>query len=151
MSTPTAVIEYLADDGEFVPELARMHFAEWSHLRPDETLADRTRRLGECCTRGGIPTAVIALNEGRLSGSAMLVVSDMMTRPGLGPWLAGVYVAPTMRRQGLGAQLIRRIEQEAAEQGVKTLFLYTPSTEELYVRLGGQFSSVVRIDGGLSR
>jgi GNAT superfamily N-acetyltransferase len=130
------VIEYLVDHSELVPELARMHFDEWSYLRPNETLAERAERLGNCCSRKGIPIAMVALSGGRLSGSAMLVGCDMNSRPDLGPWLAGIYVVPDLRGQGLGTLLIKRMEYEAARQGTRTLFLYTPSTEGLYMSLG---------------
>jgi GNAT superfamily N-acetyltransferase len=135
-SMAATVVEYLADHRGLIPELARMHFDEWGYLRPDETLAEREKRLGGCCNRNNIPIAMVALTEGRLSGSAMLVECDMSSRPDLGPWLAGIYVVPALRGRGLGTRLIARMEREAAGQGTRTLFLYTPATESMYASLG---------------
>ncbi len=38
-------INYLMDHPQFLPELARLHFEEWSYLSPHETLEERTQRL----------------------------------------------------------------------------------------------------------
>jgi GNAT superfamily N-acetyltransferase len=129
-------ISYLADHPRLIPELARLHFTQWAHLRPAETLEQRTRRLEACCGRGGVPSVVVALEDAALVGSAMLVANDMDTRPDLTPWLAGVYVAEDARGLGYGAALVRRIESEAAAIGVERLYLYTPDAEEFYARLG---------------
>jgi GNAT superfamily N-acetyltransferase len=52
------------------------------------------------------------------------------------PWLAGLYVAPEQRRQGVGAVLVRAIEDQARQRGHRRLFLYTRDTVEFYRRLG---------------
>ena len=83
----------MADHPELVPELARLHFTEWSYLRPDETLERRTQRLFNCCGRKAIPTVCVALDGEELCGSAMLVDRDMEALPELSPWLAGVWGA----------------------------------------------------------
>lgn len=129
-------IEYLADHPSLVPELARLHFKQWGYLRPEQTLEHRTRRLAECCGRGGVPSVVVALEDGALCGSAMLIASDMDTRPGLTPWLAGVYVVPACRGRGYGSTLVRRVESEAATLGVRDLYLWTPDAADFYAPLG---------------
>jgi len=129
-------IEYLVDHQVLVPELARLHFSEWGHLRPEETLEDRMRRLRGCCGRGGIPTVLVALAGSALCGSAMLIAHDMDTRPDLTPWLAGVYVLPAYRQRGYGSALVDRVVCEAAALGVPQLYLYTPGAGEFYARLG---------------
>jgi GNAT superfamily N-acetyltransferase len=129
-------IEYLADHPGLVPGLARLHFAQWGYLRPSEPVEDRTARLESSCGRGGIPSVVVALEGGELIGSAMLVASDMDNRPGLTPWLAGLYVVEPFRGLGHGAALVRRIESEAAAVGVDRLYLYTPDAMDFYSMLG---------------
>lgn len=129
-------IAYLADHAEHVPELARLHFAEWGCLKPGESLAGRTARLRTCCGRRAVPCAVIALEGAELSGSAMLVAHDMESHPHLGPWLAGVYVKPGHRRRGIASLLVARIEAEARSLGIQELYLYTENAESLYARLG---------------
>jgi GNAT superfamily N-acetyltransferase len=129
-------IEYLADHPEFIPVLAGWHHAEWAYLRPGDTLEARTERLRGECGHEEIPTVFVALEEGALLGSAMLLHHDMDTRMDLTPWLAGVFVAPDHRRRGIGSALVRRVVECAGRLGVKRLYLYTPSAERLYSQLG---------------
>ena len=129
-------IDYLADHPSLVPALAQLHFEQWGHLRPDEPLESRTHRLEASCGRGGVPSVVVALEKGALAGSAMLITSDMDTRPDLTPWLAGVYVLAGHRGRGIGAALVTRVEAEAAALGVARLYLYTPDAMAFYARLG---------------
>jgi GNAT superfamily N-acetyltransferase len=79
---------------------------------------------------------VVALEDGVLLGSAMLIASDMDTRLDLTPWLAGVYVVDAARGRGTGSALVRRVETEAAALGVGRLYLYTPDAMGFYARLG---------------
>ena len=129
-------IEYLADHPSLIPELALLHFRQWGYLRPAQTLEERTLRLRDACGRGGVPTVVVALEGGALCGSAMLVASDMDTRPGLAPWVAGVYVVERYRGRGYGSALVARVESEASAIGVERLHLYTPGAADFYRRLG---------------
>jgi predicted N-acetyltransferase YhbS len=129
-------IEYLADRPEFIGQLVRLHFEQWGHLHPDESLETRTLRLEACCGRGGVPSVLVALDEGALCGSAMLIASDMETRPDLTPWLAGVYVVDACRGRGIGSALVRRVMSEASAMGVRRLHLYTPDAADFYARLG---------------
>jgi GNAT superfamily N-acetyltransferase len=132
-------IEYLADHPEFIPVLAGWHHQEWAYLRPGDTLEARTERLRAECGRGEIPTVFVALEDGNLLGSAMLIEHDMDTRMELAPWLAGVFVAPDYRHRGIGSALVRRVVQCAKSLGIKRLYLYTPSAERLYSQLGWSF------------
>jgi predicted N-acetyltransferase YhbS len=50
--------------------------------------------------------------------------------------LAGLYVAPAWRRQGVGACLCQRALLEARRLGHAKLSLYTPDQEAFYARLG---------------
>jgi GNAT superfamily N-acetyltransferase len=129
-------IEYLANYPAYISELARLHFQEWTYLCPGESLDERTARLSGSCGRNAIPSVVVALGDGELLGSAMLLAHDTDSRPQLTPWLAGVFVKPQYRGKGIGSALVSRIEAEARSLGVSTLYLYTPQTESLYERLG---------------
>ncbi len=54
----------------------------------------------------------------------------------LTPWLAGLYVAPEHRREGIGSALVARVVGEARGLGLHRLYLYTPDQECFYARLG---------------
>ncbi|WLH33779.1 GNAT family N-acetyltransferase [Pseudomonas sp. FP2196] len=129
-------IEYLCDCPEFVEELAELNFKEWGYFRPGDTLEARTERMRKACGKGAIPSVVVAIEDGRLLGGALLIDSDMKTRPELTPWLAGVYVKAEERGRGVASQLVNRIVEEAKALGVQTLYLYTDAAQSLYARLG---------------
>jgi N-acetylglutamate synthase-like GNAT family acetyltransferase len=133
-------IEYLADRADFIPELARLHFQEWGYLRPEQTLEARTKSLRARCGHRCIPQVVVATIDDEVLGSAMLLTHDLDIRKDLSPWLAGVYVKSAYRKQGIATQLICRIEEEASALGVRRLYLYTPSAEAFYSRLGWQLT-----------
>ena len=128
-------VEYLADRVQLIPELARLHFEEWSYLRPGETLEGRTKRLRRSCGKG-LPTVIVGLLNNELCGSAMLVAQDLEACPRLTPWLAGVYIKPQYRNKGLAVELIARIIEEARALHFPHLYLYTPGNTRLYEHLG---------------
>lgn len=131
-------INYLMDHPQFLPELARLHFEEWGDLSPHETLEERTQRLAGLCGHCEIPTALVAMTDQELVGSALLVTHDMKTRKDLSPWLAGVYVKPAYRCRGIASNLVARVEAEAARLHISRLYLYTPSEAAFYARRGWQ-------------
>jgi N-acetylglutamate synthase-like GNAT family acetyltransferase len=129
-------LAYLADHPEFIPTLAGWHRREWAHFRPDETIETWIGKLRSVCGHNEIPTVVVAVLEGEMVGSAMLMKESMRTRMDLSPWLAGVIVAPGHRRRGIGALLVERIVREAGSLGFERIYLWTPSVEQFYVRRG---------------
>ena len=54
----------------------------------------------------------------------------------LSPWLAGVFVAPDHRGYGVGTAMVRRVIDDAMALGVRRLYLYTPTAQHFYSRLG---------------
>jgi GNAT superfamily N-acetyltransferase len=129
-------IEYLADRREFITTVARWLHEEWGHLRPNETVGDRAARVERACGHHEIPTTFVAIDGDEPVGSASLIAHDMLTRPELSPWLAGVFVPSEYRRRGVGAVLIKRVIDEARSLGVSRIYLYTPGSGTLYLRLG---------------
>jgi GNAT superfamily N-acetyltransferase len=129
-------IDFLADHPDFIPILAAWHHQEWGYLHPGDSVEKRMARLRGECGHTEIPTTVIAFTGPTLLGSAMLVAHDMDTRLELSPWLGGVFVAPDRRGEGIGTALVHRIVAEASALGVSRLYLYTPSADQFYVRLG---------------
>jgi GNAT superfamily N-acetyltransferase len=128
-------IDYLANHQHFIPTLARWTYEEWGHLRPGDSIERRIQRLQNDSGHSRIPTVFVAFEGSDLLGSAKLVVSDMETRADLSPWLAGVLVAPPYRGRGIGANLVRRVMEEARVLSVPRLYLFTPSAAQFYARL----------------
>lgn len=129
-------IDYLCNHPELIEELAELNFKEWGEFRPGDTLEARTERMRAACGKGAIPSVVVAIEDSRLLGGALLIDNDMKIRPQLTPWLAGVYVKAEQRGRGVASQLVKRIVDEAAALDVRELYLYTDAAQSLYARLG---------------
>jgi GNAT superfamily N-acetyltransferase len=140
-------IASIADHLDLVPVIAKWHFAEWGHLDPDGTLASWTEGLGHRTKREAIPTTYVALEEDELLGSVTLVEQDMLTRPDLSPWVAGVYVAAAQRHRGIGSALVGHAVRQAAQMGIERLYLYTHPARAFYQKLGWQVLEEVVYEG----
>ncbi|MCH4900668.1 MULTISPECIES: GNAT family N-acetyltransferase [unclassified Pseudomonas] len=140
-------IDYLCHHPQLIEELAELNFKEWGQYKPEDTLASRTERMRAACGKGAIPSVVVAIEDGKLLGGALLIDRDMDTRPQLTPWLAGVYVKAEQRGRGIASQLVNRIVEEAAALGVPQLYLYTDAAQSLYARLGWEVLEETEYDG----
>jgi predicted N-acetyltransferase YhbS len=129
-------IAYLDEYEADIPELARLHHAEWLSVTPDLSVLDRIAGFKERARRGAIPTGFVGLIGDRIVGMSCLVACDIESHCHLTPWLATVLVAPECRRQGIGSALSRRATEEAQALGVSTLYLFTFDKQEFYARLG---------------
>lgn len=114
--------------------------AQWLHRQfayefTDQPLEAWQREFAEGQLNGQWQT-LIALDNGRLLGSAALAASDLPQRPDLGPWLACVFVAPEARQRGLAEQLIERVGAAAKAQGVPHLYLHTHDRHPYYAKRG---------------
>jgi N-acetylglutamate synthase-like GNAT family acetyltransferase len=128
-------IEYLADNKEVIPTLARWSYDEWLYLHPERTLSDVERIMLERSNKDKIPLILIACEEGKPIGMVALKIRDLESRPNIGPWLAGLYVEKGHRNKGVGTSLVRAIEQKAAQLKEKKLYLFTPDTEKFFLML----------------
>jgi GNAT superfamily N-acetyltransferase len=126
----------LREAPQHIGQLARWHHRQWADLYPDESVSDCFNDLQRSLGASWLPSTFVALDGTRLLGSASLVVCDMHTHPELSPWVASVYVASECRGQGIGAALIRHIMEHARAAGVAALYLFTPSSEDFYRKLG---------------
>lgn len=90
-----------------------------------------------------MPRTFILLADGEAVGTASLVAHDLVERPDLTPWLAGVFVEPKARGRGLVAHLIAAVENAARQNAVSALWLFTRTAEQVYVRAGWRTVDVV--------
>lgn len=103
--------------------------------------SDRTPQqdAGELCAlvkNSDFETALVALLGNEPVGSVLLVSHELDASHDLSPWLAGLVVAETHRRLGIGRALVRALEDRARALGVETLYLYTWQARDFYARLG---------------
>jgi GNAT superfamily N-acetyltransferase len=140
-------ITYLADHKDFIPKLAEWFYQEWFKLYPGKTINDVETAIGERTNRDPIPVALIALEGAELVGTVCLKTHDMDTRLDLWPWVAGLYVAQAWRRRGIGTALVKAMEQKAKAFGIQKLYLYTPSAESFYLRMGWRTTETTEYHG----
>jgi GNAT superfamily N-acetyltransferase len=132
----TIRIELLSKFIRLIPTVAKWHWDEWGHLDPNGSLAGWTDGLASRANEDKIPLTIIALDGEIPVGSASIVSFDMDTRRDLSPWLAGVFVLPEYRSQGVGGQLVRDAMVKANALGIEKLYLYTRSAIGIYEKLG---------------
>jgi N-acetylglutamate synthase-like GNAT family acetyltransferase len=126
----------LKAEPEHLKTLAEWHHNEWAYLNPTGSLSDRIRKMSEYLNDEFIPSTLIAKERGELIGSAALIESDMDSHKELTPWLASVFVKPSHRGKGVGSLLVKHVMDVAKENGMKELYLFTPSEEHFYKQLG---------------
>ena len=128
-------IELLADHPEHVDTLARWHCDEEA-TGDARRLEFWRRQLSSESGRHAIPIAFVAIDNNLPVGGVALVEANMTSHPELSPWLAGTFVHPSRRGEGLGLALVAHAVHRARELGVRRLFLYTERAQGLYERVG---------------
>ena len=103
-------------------------------LRPEETpgLLALLERCGlpEAGVRDHLEAALVAREEGRIVGSAVLELSED------GALLRSVAVETPLRGTGLGTRLTERALSLAGERGVRRVFLLTETAGDFFPRFG---------------
>ena len=102
------VIGDLGDHISQLPALARWHYDQWGPLTGASSFDGYVALLTQAAASRTVPSVLIAMADGESLGPATLVASDLPPRPDLTPWLAQLFVAPTRRRDGVGAALVIR-------------------------------------------
>ena len=129
-------IDYLARHEHCLPLIAEWQLAEFGHLYPTDTLADRMTRLAGALQTKALPLALVALsNDGEPVGSASLQRSTL-THDDLSPWLSAMVVPSCYRGQGIASALALWAVKEARRLGFPAVYLFTPHNEALYSRPG---------------
>lgn len=132
----SASIEPLADAGD-AAAIADWIWQEWARHEPGVDRAQCEASVHAGLQGMPLPRFYVARAGDAPIGCASIVAADLPTEPGLGPWLANVYVRPAWRGRGLGTRLVETAMAYGA--GVAgTLYLYTFGTTALYERLGWQ-------------
>jgi len=146
-------VEPLSSHPEAGPMVAGWHFSEWGHTDPGGSLEAWTAGMARQAGADKVPGTLIAIADRTPVGVICLVGRDMTgyaPAAGLVPWLKGLYVIPSARRQGIGGILVRRCEAWAASLGHQALYLYTERdshAQALYESLGWRTMHAGHYDG----
>ena len=80
--------------------------------------------------------ALVAKADGEPVGTCILAESEIEPNHDVSPWLAGLFVVPEYRGKGVGAALVRAIEDQARQRELSRVYLYTTHAVGFYKRLG---------------
>jgi N-acetylglutamate synthase-like GNAT family acetyltransferase len=117
-------------------KIAEYHQEEWAHLNDEETLEERKVRMQAYLSDSFIPSMYIAKIDNEIIGTAAIVKCDLDTRPNLSPWMASIFVFPKHRKKGHSKKLVKHIMEQAKENSIDKLYLYTEDADKLYEKLG---------------
>ncbi|MBQ5948094.1 GNAT family N-acetyltransferase [Massilia sp. ST3] len=132
------IVDYLAHHRHFIPEITDLIFGQWSDLFVADGIGkDQLRATLEVrANTERLPISVVALRDGELLGTGSIKLEEPGTKPGLSPWLAGMYIKEAYRGTGVGEQIVRALEAKAHALGVETMYLSVGSAVGFYTRLG---------------
>ncbi len=125
------------DDSLEIALIADWYFSEWGI--PIQTTIDKTKKL----TEGNNEFQIVMTldNKPIATGGLYNHVGLLDKEPRLRiykNWLALVYTIPENRGKGLGALICNHIQSQAKSLGLKNIYLFTHTAENLYIRLGWQ-------------
>jgi GNAT superfamily N-acetyltransferase len=130
------IIDFIGQYTGFIPIVAKWHQDEWHHISPHLSTELRVSLYHSYTNTSSIPCCLLAIDNNIPVGSASLLESDMHSHPHLSPWLASVFVPKNYRGRGIASQLISQCLENARENNIQTLYLFTPNQMEFYLKRG---------------
>ncbi|MEW8314972.1 MAG: GNAT family N-acetyltransferase [Candidatus Thiodiazotropha endolucinida] len=118
-------IELLADHPKAIPILKTLFESEWEPYYGETGPGDAESDLIQSANRNELPIAVVAIADGNVCGTAALKQTSVTTFQEYTPWLAALVVDNAYRNQGIGEQLVIRIEQLAKDLGYPEIYVGT--------------------------
>jgi [ribosomal protein S18]-alanine N-acetyltransferase len=92
-----------------------------------------SRALMRQLTQSSSHATWIAEDDGEMTGFAIVDLDPAEGAPGA--YIQTLEVSPTRRKQGIGAELLRRIEASAIEAGARTIGLHVDTENASAIRL----------------
>lgn len=125
------------EDKEYIELIADWYLSEWNI--PVQTTIEKIKKLSAeydefqvlmTVDNQPIATAGLYRNVGLLDREPRLSIYKN--------WLALVYTKPESRGKGLGSLICKHIQDYSKYLGLKDIYLFTHTAENLYKRLGWQ-------------
>ena len=113
----------------------------------ERSLADDVAGLKNLLARDNGEAAFVAVADGEVVGTCLLVANELEPLHDVSPWLAGLIVDKRYRSSGIGGALVRAIEDSARAARIESIYLYTDEAEPFYQRLGWITTDRVVADG----
>ena len=143
----STTVEHLAGHRELLPTIQAWFESEWPGYYGPGQRGNAQSDVLAYCNRGGLPVGLVAFREGEACGFAALKSDAFPSHPHLMPWTGAGYVVPSLRRQGIGAELMLALEREARSLGYPRLYCATGTSVSLLMRCGWQVIDRVAHDG----
>ena len=137
----SVAIKPLAVVPELLPLLEGWFVSEWTDYYGPGRRGNAQQDLRAYCNIGSLPFGMVAFSQGLPCGFAALKSEPFPSHPHLFPWAGAAYVQPSLRRQGIGAALLRALEAQGAQLGHTHLYCATSAT--LLLRCGWRLLEVV--------
>jgi GNAT superfamily N-acetyltransferase len=138
---------YLADHPEALPRLQEWVEAEWPAWYGPGGPGDAAEDLRAYCGRDVLPIGIVGFEGDELVGLMALKPTSDAIHPGLGPWAAAGFVRPDARGRGVGATLLRALEDVARGLGLARIYSGTATSATLLERAGWRHLEHVDVHG----
>lgn len=138
----------LADHVSCLATIQHWFETEWPGYYGPGGRGDAAQDLRCYANRDGLPFALLALHDDAPCGIAALKTEPFAACPDLSPWLGAAYVRPAMRRNGIGARLVRALEARAWALGCPRIYCATATAATLLARCGWSWRARVPHEGG---
>ena len=125
------------DDNENIELIADWYLSEWNI--PVQTTIEKIKKLS--ADNNEFQVLMTLDNKPIATGGLYNHVGLLDREPRLKiykNWLALVYTKPDIRGKGMGALICNNIQDHSKELGLKEIYLFTHTAENLYKRLGWQ-------------
>lgn len=140
-------IAYLADHPEELPRLRAWFETEWAEWYGPGGPGSADDDLRSYAARDGLPLGIIAFEGDELVGIMALKPDSPAIHPALGPWASAGLVRPDARGRGVGAELLRALEDVARGLGLARIYSGTATSASLLERGGWRYLEHVDVHG----
>lgn len=109
---------------EYIPAMLNSLRDHWPACMP--WIKKHMRTVLE--TKGPIPDAYIAVENGQVAGGYTLAVKEVLSREDTGLWIATLYMAPGFRGRHLSPVLMDHARRRGGELGYEKIYLASEHT-----------------------
>jgi RimJ/RimL family protein N-acetyltransferase len=137
------IIGFLADHTDTIPTLAKWFRDQWPDYFAEWSQADMEQDFLEDASHDRLPIRLVAFEANDLAGTIILREQGSETLQEFQPELGGLYVVESLRRHGVGTELVRAGMKLAFDQGYEGVFATTVAAAGILESLGWEFVKTV--------